>query len=266
VITIRPNLPTIATKIMARNLSSSELLDLDAAFWRDGAGGLHPLPDSRGRNPQRFSHAIDVAEEMDSFMDVHESKCKPLVNTLLTIAQIFQDVKNERMVNNNETEWLAARIREAIATSGLTQVSIAEICGVSRAAVTMWGKRGTIKKSLLPKVALATNRPLSFFIYGADEIVATSQIAQQIKDKLSRLDSLGLLNEAALSGLLAHINSYDPSTINDQSITEEHKGPRPTGPDLTPDGKPIMGNSDETESKFDALIAAQNARTNKKTG
>jgi transcriptional regulator with XRE-family HTH domain len=69
--------------------------------------------------------------------------------------------------------------------------------------------------------------------------------------------------EAAVKKLVAEIlNTQAQIHVQPHPFT----GPRTSGPALTPDGKPIMGNSDETESKFDALIAAQNARTNKKTG
>lgn len=214
----RPNFMAISTKVMAGNLSPSELFDLNTTFWRDPAGSVHPLPNSRGRDANGFSHAINVSEEVDGFRDIHNQDCKPLVNSTLTIAQIYLLDKNEQMVNINETEWLAARIREALATSGLTQTAVAERCGVSRAAVTMWGKRGTIKKSLLPQIALATGRPLEFFILGANATIKTSSKTENIINKITRLDSLGLLSDEALNGLMSHLNSYDPGT---QAVAEQ---------------------------------------------
>jgi hypothetical protein len=269
VITIRPNLPTIAAKIMARDLSSSELLDLDAAFWRDGAGGLHPLPDSRGRNPQRFSHAVDVAEEMDSFMDVHESSIKHCFTQIQGIDQGNAFYDYQVMLDNHKT-WLANQIVTAINESQLSKRAVGIACGISEKSagqtVQGWIKTGTIGKDRLAILAKVTDKPIEFFLHGASVPTKVDGIAKIVVHTLDRLLAMNALNDAALNGLLAHLKSYDPSAINDQSIVEEHKGPRPTGPDLTPDGKPIMGNSDETESKFDALIAAQNARTNKKTG
>ncbi|AMC34760.1 hypothetical protein VN23_09130 [Janthinobacterium sp. B9-8] len=94
----------------------------------------------------------------------------------------------------------------------------------------------------------------------------TSVNALILINRIIALDSKGLLNQSLYNALSTTLDLVSASQAEEQVVSEECKGPRSAGPAFTPDGKPIMGNSDETEDKFDTLIATQAARTNKKTG
>lgn len=239
-----PNLLTIITQAGPVECTAAELLDLDASFSRHPDQSLFPLPNHLATNPNDLSHFDDPAEVTDNNRNIHKPDNTPLVNYLLTIADGILLTENQLMVNEKETEWLAAQIRTAIAESGITQTAIAEHCGVSKAAVTMWLKRGTIKKSALPLLAMATGKPLSFFIFGANESPKTSDPATKLIDEIKRLDTLGLLNETAIQGMLAHARSYDPATKAAPEVDQP-----------TPEAAPRPASTGESESAEDFLKA-----------
>ena len=62
---------------------------------------------------------------------------------------------------------LGRRIRQARLDAGLTQLSVAEILGVSDKAVSGWERTGKISKTKLQELAQATRKPLSYFMPGA---------------------------------------------------------------------------------------------------
>lgn len=78
---------------------------------------------------------------------------------------------------------LAAKIRTAIAESGLTKASIAEQVDKSAQAITGWTTTGRIDKFTLAKLAPIVGKPLSYFVGDdADQPTSVAHLEQRVRD------------------------------------------------------------------------------------
>ena len=73
---------------------------------------------------------------------------------------------------DGERQGLAARLREALRGSGVTNAKIAERCGVTVQAVTGWLRDGKIARRHIPTIAAATSRDIAWLMSGKGEPLA----------------------------------------------------------------------------------------------
>lgn len=112
----------------------------------------------------------------------------------------------------NTAQAMAAKLDEAMRTSGVKSVDIADACGVSKQAVQGWKKTGRIDKKHLPKLAKVTQLPLEWWL-GAPSSGPHNEIPGHITAALARLTNLGgQLSEkdwALLVAIAAHLANKD---------------------------------------------------------
>lgn len=94
--------------------------------------------------------------------------------------------RKEIAMPETDNEWLALKIRQAIADSGMTKKDIAAALGVSKQSITGWEKTGRITKTNLAKFSELLKLNLKWF-YSDEDKPADSGLTDSIRkyDKLS---------------------------------------------------------------------------------